>query len=207
MTHRNRPTLALLACLATTTLLTACTKSSPEAGQPNTAPPPASSSSATTSTGTPRGSTSSSLPATPTVPPTRPTTATGTSLAAGEAFVRYYVSLMNYASTTGDIAPMVSASDAGCHLCKAYSDYVHKVNAANGGLKGDYFERVNDVPDLFRGDSGRLGGYAAVTIGSYTSNDASGKPVTSAVRKYKREFTLSPQQGSWVMYEMKLVPQ
>jgi hypothetical protein len=73
-------------------------------------------------------------------------------------------------------------------------------------LSGDYIERVTDVPDLFRGDSGRLGGYAAVTIGAYTSKDSpSAKPVMSNVRNYKREFTLSPQQGSWVMYEMKLV--
>ncbi|MFD7160391.1 DUF6318 family protein [Kribbella sp. NPDC059898] len=187
-THRPGLTRALLACLAASTLLSACTN-----------------------TGTPSTTAVASSPAPSSVDPSsapqRPQAATGTSLPAGKAFVRYYVSVMNYASTTGDIAPMLSASDAGCQLCKAYSDYVHKVNAANGGLKGDYFERVTDVPDVFRGDSGRLGGYAAVTIGSYTSNDASGKPVTSAVRRYKREFTLSPQQGSWVMYEMKLVPQ
>lgn len=200
MTHRNRPTFALLACLAATTFLTACTTASPEAGRPNTAAP-------TTEATSAPASASSAPSASPSGPPQRPKAATGLSLSAGEAFVRYYVGLMNYASTTGDVTPMRSASDAGCHLCNAYSDYVHKVNAANGGLKGDYFERVTDVPDLFRGDSGRLGGYAAVTIGSYTSNDASGKPVTSEVRKYKREFTLSPSHGAWVMYEMKLVPQ
>jgi hypothetical protein len=129
-------------------------------------------------------------------------------LSAGEAFVRYYVDLLNYASTTGDTQPLLSASESGCRQCKVYADYVKAVNAANGGLKGDYFERVTDVPDLFRGDSGRLGGYAAVTIGAYTSKDSpSAKPVTSAAQKYRREFTLSPQQGSWVMYEMKLVRQ
>jgi hypothetical protein len=122
--------------------------------------------------------------------------------------VKYYVSLMNYASTTGDIGPMLAASDAGCRQCKVYSGYVKKVNAANGGLSGDYFERVTDVPDLFRADGGRLGGYAAVTIGAYTSKDSpSAKPVTSTVRKYKREFALLPRQGAWVMYEMELIPQ
>jgi hypothetical protein len=122
--------------------------------------------------------------------------------------VKYYVSLMNYASTTGDIQPMTSASEAGCRNCKVYAGYVERVNAANGGLSGDYFERVVDVPDLFRGDSGRVGGYAAVKIGVYTSKDSpSAKPVTSTERKYRREFTLSSQNGSWVMYEMKLVPQ
>jgi hypothetical protein len=122
--------------------------------------------------------------------------------------VRYYVELLNYASATGDTQPLLSASDSGCRQCKVYANYVGRVNAANGGLSGDYTERVKDVPDLFRGDSGRLGGYAAVTIGAYTSKDSpTAKPVTSTVRSYKREFTLSPQGGAWVMYEMELVEQ
>ncbi|WP_307863744.1 DUF6318 family protein [Kribbella aluminosa] len=202
MTHRNRPTQALLACLATTTLLAACTNGSPEAGQPNTAPP---STSSATSQAT---SSPSATSATPTGAPQRPKAATGLSLSAAESFVRYYVDLLNYASTTGDVAPMKSATSPACSQCKLYADYVSKVNAANGGLAGDYLERVNDVPDLFRGDGGRVGGYAAVTIGAYTSKDSpSAKPVTSTVRKYKREFTLSAVNGSWTMSAMSLVPQ
>ncbi|MET9314472.1 DUF6318 family protein [Kribbella sp. NPDC003505] len=201
MTHRNRPTIALLACLATATLLTSCTQESPEAGRPNTAPSSASTSEAAT-TAPPASST------TPTGVPQRPTAAAGLSLTAGEAFVRYYVSLMNYASTTGDIAPLMSVTTTNCKQCKGFADYVAKVNAANGGLTGDYLERVDDVPDLFRGEGGRLGGYAAVTIGAYTSKDSpSAKPVTSTVRKYRREFTLLAQQGSWVMAATSLVSQ
>jgi hypothetical protein len=157
---------------------------------------------------------STSAPATTTPPnaasgvPERPKAAMGVSLSAAESFVRYYVSLLNYASTTGDVAPMMSATAANCNQCKLYADYVAKVNAANGGLSGDYFERVDDVPDLFRGDGGRVGGYAAVTIGAYTSKDSpSAKPVTSTVRKYRREFTLLDKQGSWVMAAMRLAPQ
>jgi hypothetical protein len=115
---------------------------------------------------------------------------------------------MNYASATGDTPPLLSASDGGCRQCRVYADYVKKVNAANGGLSGDFSEHVDDIPDLFRGENGRLGGYAKVTIGAYTSKDSpTAKPVTSTLRKYKREFTLAPQQGAWVMYEMDLVPQ
>jgi hypothetical protein len=134
--------------------------------------------------------------------------AEGLTLSAGEAFVRYYVDLLNYASASGDTQPLLAASDDGCRQCRVYADYVKRINAANGGLSGDYVERVKDVPDLFRGKSGRLGGYAAVTIGGYTSKDSpSAKPVTSTAQSYKREFTLSPQEGAWVMYEMKLVEQ
>ncbi|MFC6161013.1 DUF6318 family protein [Kribbella jiaozuonensis] len=203
MTHRNTPTLKLLACLCAAALLTACSTGSPAAGRPNTAPP-----SATNSTSAPATTASPTSSATGSGVPQRPKTAAGVSLSAAESFVRYYVSLLNYASTTGDVAPMMSASAASCNQCKLYADYVAKVNAANGGLTGDYFERVDDVPDLFRGDGGRVGGYAAVTIGAYTSKDSpSAKPVTSTVRKYKREFTLLDQQGSWVMAAMRLTAQ
>lgn len=120
--------------------------------------------------------------------------------------MRYYVSLMNYASTTGDVAPMMSATTTACKQCKAYANYVAKVNAANGGLTGDYFERVNDVPDLFRGDGGPVGGYALVTIGTYTSKDSpSAKSVANTAQKYKRDFTLLNQRGSWTMAAMSLV--
>jgi hypothetical protein len=122
--------------------------------------------------------------------------------------VHYYVDLLNYASTTGDTEPLLTASDSGCRQCRAYADYVKRVNAANGGLSGDYFERVKDVPELFKGESGRLGGSAQVTIGGYTSKESpTAKPVTSTSESYKREFALAPRQGAWVMYEMKLVEQ
>lgn len=203
MTFRNRPTRALLACLGATILLTACGQGSPEAGHPNTAPPAASTAVSTPATTAPPNPSAIASGA-----PRRPPAAVGLSLSAAEGFVRYYVSLLNYASTTGDVTPMMSATATICNQCKLYADYVAKVNAANGGLVGDYFERVNDVPDLFRGDGGRVGGYAAVTIGAYTSKDSpSAKPVTSTVRKYKREFTLVDQQGSWVMAAMRLTPQ
>ncbi|WP_350278967.1 DUF6318 family protein [Kribbella sp. HUAS MG21] len=206
--HRHRAGVALLACLTTAASLTACGPGSPEAGQPNTAPPWKSISASTSASASPPGSASPPASAGPTTAPQRPNTAVGLSLSAGESFVRYYVNLMNYASTTGDIAPLMSVTATNCKQCKGFADYVAKVNAANGGLSGDYFERVDDVPDLFRGDGGRLGGYAAVTIGAYTSKDSpSAKPATSTVQKYKREFTLVAQKGSWAMAATALVSQ
>ncbi|WP_238177226.1 DUF6318 family protein [Kribbella sp. VKM Ac-2566] len=200
MTHRNRPTLALLACLAATALLASCTQASPEAGHPNTAPPAPSSGSS------PSGSSPAATSSTPAVPPSRPTAAVGLSLAAGEAFVRHYVDLMNYASQTGDGAPLLAESEAGCEGCKQYADFAAKINAANGGLSGDYFERVAEVTGLTRGkNSDRLFGTAAVTIGSYTTKDSpTAKPVTSKPRSYTEKVALSPSSGNWVMYEIKL---
>ena len=197
MTNRNRLTIITTgACLLGA--LTACTTPSPNAGHPETTPP-----------STPATTPTASTPPTPaTAPPTRPAAGTGLTLAAADSFVRYYVDLLNYASKTGDTQPLLSASESGCRQCKVYADYVTRVNAANGGLSGDYFERVKDIPELFRGDGGRVGGSALVTIGGYTSKESpSAKPVTSAAQSYKREFTLAPQQNEWVMYEMKLVRQ
>lgn len=207
VTTRNRQATALtLACLCAA-LLAGCSNKSPEAGRPNTAAPTSTSASAPSSSALP--SSSSSAPtAAPTSLPERPPAASGLTLSAAEAFVRYYVELLNYASATGDTSPMLSQADKGCGQCRIYANYVSKVNAANGGLSGDYLERVNDAPDLFRGESGRLGGFATVTIGSYTSKDSpSAKPVTSTVQSFRRKFTLAPQQGGWIMYEMELVRQ
>ncbi|HZX09009.1 DUF6318 family protein, partial [Kribbella sp.] len=206
VTHSNRPTQALLACLATTTLLTACTKGSPEAGQPNTAPPsPTSSTTSSSASPTTGPSATPSSSAAPTTPPARPTAAKGLTLAAAEKFVRYYSDLLNYASTTGDTGPMLGVSEKGCENCKSYAAFVAKANGANGLLQGDYLEKITDVPELYRGKSGRIGGSAMVSIGAYISREStSASPINLKAATYKREFSLSSQGGSWIMYEMKL---
>jgi hypothetical protein len=112
---------------------------------------------------------------------------------------------MNYASKTGDGAPLLAASEAGCEGCKQYADFTEKVNAANGGLSGDYFERVTEVSELVRGASGRIGGSAKVTVGTYTTKESpSAKPVTSKAGNYTEQFALAPNGGNWVMFEIKL---
>ncbi|WP_272954668.1 DUF6318 family protein [Kribbella sandramycini] len=188
--------------LTTTTALalTACGPGSPEAGRPNTAPPPSTPVTSPSSSATP-----SDLPS---GPPERPADAKGLSLAAAERFVRYYSSLLNYAADTGDTTPLLGASEAGCENCKAYAAAVQKSNAANGLLAGDYREKLTEVAELVRGEDGQLGGSARVTVGAYTTKEtATSKPFASKPATYTREFALSSQAGSWVMYEMKSVKQ
>ncbi|GAA3579412.1 hypothetical protein GCM10022235_56900 [Kribbella ginsengisoli] len=125
-------------------------------------------------------------------------------MAAAEAFVRYYSELMNYAAETGDPGPMLKASEAGCETCQTYADFVKVSNAANGLLTGDYREHLTKVSELSRGQSGHLGGSAVVTVGQYVSRQTrSASPFQSKAATYTREFALSPQDGNWVMYEMK----
>ncbi|WP_238159957.1 DUF6318 family protein [Kribbella pratensis] len=162
-----------------------------------------------TQTGSPTESTATPPPSTtPSGPPTRPANANGLTLAAAEQFVRYYNTLLNYAAETGDTGPLLGASEAGCENCKSYASFVAQANVANGLIKGDYREQITDVPELYRGDSGRVGGSALVTVGAYVSQKSkSAAPRNIPAAKYKREFALSPKAGSWVMYEMKLVKQ
>lgn len=198
MTTRNRRATALtLACLCAA-LLTACTQKSPEAGRPNTAPPPT----RTTMTEPTAAPSNSSAP--PTAAPERPGNADGLTLAAGEAFVRYYSDLMNYAADTGDAAPMLAVSDAGCEHCKLYAKFAKESNHANGLLTGDYREKVKEITQLTRAENGHLGGFAVITVGQFISRQSpSASPFNSKPRTYTREVALSPQDGRWVMFELR----
>jgi hypothetical protein len=210
VTHRNRPMPTLLVCLATTALLASCGKSSPEAGHPNTSPQistgttttPTNETSATSGPSNTVSTPSATLPA---APPERPKAAIGSSLAAGEAFVGYYVDLLNYSYGTGDSGPLLTASDKGCVGCKGVADYVKKINVKNGNLEGDYLDRLIDVKEIFRGSSGRLGGSATLKSGTFTERDSpSASPVPQGGDTGTMEFTLSPSGGNWVMYEMEI---
>lgn len=199
MTFRNKLTATITASLLTTALA-ACSNSSPEAGRPDATAPPTASSTPPATSSTPTAS--------PTAAPERPSSANGLTLAAAEEFVQYYSSLLNYASDTGDAVPLLGESDAGCENCKAYADFVKKSNAANGLLKGDYREKVDDVAELVRGATGRLGGSATVQVGQYVSRQTpSATPFTSKPAKYRREFALSAREQRWVMFEWKQVKQ
>lgn len=198
VTHRNRPAALLaLACLATP-LLTACSSPSPEAGHPDTAPP-----TPTSTTSQPTSPASTTGPGT--TPPARPAAAAGSTLAAGEAFIGYYVDLLNYAYTTGDPEPFLAESDKGCEGCQGLADYVRKINGKNGGLKGDYKNTLLDVKEISRGDAGRLGGSAAIKSGTYEERATPGaSPIPQTGRTGSMEFALSSSAGNWLMYEMQL---
>ena len=201
MTNRNRPLPLLLACLLATALTTACAPTSPEAGRPNTAPPTTAATAppSATATGSPTGK------PTPTAPPVRPSNAAGLTLSAGEAFISYYVSLLNYAYVTGDSQYLLNASDKGCIGCKGISDFVKSSNGQNGGLTGDYLDHLVSVDDIARGSNGRLGGSAEIRTGAYVEiSSPSAKPEPQTAGSAMMQFTLSSAGGNWVMYEMEI---
>ncbi|MFI5735255.1 DUF6318 family protein [Kribbella sp. NPDC051587] len=196
MTIRNKPAFLAAACLSAL-LLSACGPGSPEAGRPNTSPPPPATAPTT-------GSGSSSTPTTtPSGAPQRPAAANGLTLGAADAFYRYYIELENYAAATGDTSALLDESDAGCEGCKEYADFVAKVNAANGGISGDFRFKIKDVSQLARGSTGRVGGKAQLSVGRFTTKDTpTSKPIISEPTNYVDTIALSASGTNWVMYEM-----
>lgn len=204
MTNRNRPAAALLLTCLTTALLTACTQASPEAGRPNTAPP---TSFGTSSSALPTSSVTSTTTEDPkpSAPPTRPATATGLTLSAAEAFIGYYVSLQNYAYKTGESQYFLAESDKGCIGCKAIGDFVKFSNGSNGGLSGDYLDKLISVSQIARGNGGKANGSAQLRTGTYMEvATPSAKPVTRPESSAVMSFTLSTQGNNWVMYELEI---
>jgi hypothetical protein len=100
---------------------------------------------------------------------------------------------------------MLAESDRGCLGCKGIGDFVKISNGKNGGLSGDYLDRLDSVKEIVRGDAGRVGGSAKIQTGAYRerpspSASLMSRPPASATL----EFTLSPANGNWVMYEMEI---
>jgi hypothetical protein len=126
-------------------------------------------------------------------------------MAAAEAFVGYYISLQNYAYTTGDPQYMLAASDKGCLGCKGIGDFVKMSNGSNGGLSGDYLDRLDEVKEIVKAGSGRLAGTAEVSTGDYKERPSpSATPVSRSAGSATLAFTLSPAGNNWVMYEMEI---
>jgi hypothetical protein len=196
VTFRNRQAKAL-AYLCAATALAACSPN-PEAGRPNTTP------TAPTSI-SPSGQESAPPTSPPVAPPKRPASAEGSTLAAGEAFIGYYVDLINYSYETGDSEPLLSESDKGCVGCNALAEYLRRINGRNGGMQGDYKNTLLDVAEISRADGGRLAGAATIKSGDYVERLTPGaSPVPQEGRTGSMEFALASSSGGWVMFEMQL---
>jgi hypothetical protein len=193
VTGSNGLVVRVLISLTAAASVTACAASSPEAGRPNTAP--------ATSVTQPAAAVSSPLAS----PPERPEAAYGLTLAAAELFIRHYVDLMNYAAATGDTTAMRSVSAKGCVGCGKYYASVEQVNEQDGGLIGDYRERVVEVTELTRTGHEKVSAATNVTVGSYTARQSpSATPVVIKASPYTEEMVLAADGGNWQMFEMEL---
>lgn len=90
-------------------------------------------------TPSPLPSVTTSAPPTSTTPspPAMPTSATGRDTSAVKAFVRYWLSVFNYAANTGDTSTLIEISSPHCSSCKALIDGIAQTYAAGGHTFGD----------------------------------------------------------------------
>lgn len=86
---------------------------------------------------TPSPSTPSPSPSPSVSAPTLPAEAQGVSAKSAEAFVRYYVETINYASATGHTAQLQSASDERCVSCAAVQSAIETVYTTGSRLEGE----------------------------------------------------------------------
>jgi hypothetical protein len=118
---RTRAVLAALSCLSVL-VLGACSEDDPK---PRLAPAPSGSDS-------PKASASPSSVAEPTMP----TVASDDSEAGAEAFVRYWIEMVNYAQRTGDTSGFEELNDIRCAGCRGMVDAIDSAYSAGGHIEG-----------------------------------------------------------------------
>ena len=132
--------------LVASVVLAACTGDAPAAqpDPPEPSEPPTSQ--APTDDPTDEPTDEPTLP--PIAEPELPAAATKPTLKGAEAFVEYYVELMNYAKSTGDSSMLLTAS-RGCDGCNEYAELYTSTYARGGYYKGfDWRPTVRVVYDL-----------------------------------------------------------
>ncbi|GAA1926668.1 DUF6318 family protein [Nocardioides marmoribigeumensis] len=158
-------------------VLAACSDDPPAA-----APPPSASSSPTSS-------------AAPSGPPTLPAAAKGTTPAAAKAFVRYYVSLINYTSDNLDSAEMARRSEAQCKTCRLIFRIVRNMNEAGRRYEGGHW--VIDSMEELPSAAGHRQVRALINVDDLQVVFPSGKRKNVRANRTSYTFDLVLRGGSW----------
>ena len=78
--------------------------------------------------------------------------------AGAEAFVRYFIEVLNYAQRTGDTARLQRVSAPRCAACEGYAEEIDKTYAAGGHVKGGVLT-IGDLRELPRDYGADWGAY------------------------------------------------
>ncbi len=127
----SRAVVAAASVVAAAAALAACSGDGPAPAPPTAATSP-SISAPSTSTGAP----------TPAIPEL-PEAAQVGDAAGAEAFVRYWVEVLNYAYVSGDTEPLDMISEAGCATCTSLMDVVEKRRRENVRLEGGFMSVIS----------------------------------------------------------------
>jgi hypothetical protein len=135
-------------------------------------------------------------------PPAMPAAAKGKGRPAAKAFVRYYIDLINYAGTTGDVADMQRVSQPGCVSCRRLIELFSRTYD-----RGGYFHtrgwRVNNI---FVAESAQPGVWIAATevrtskVRWKTASASPEKSVSGEVIAYRIE--IQSKNRHWLVKEL-----
>jgi hypothetical protein len=174
-----RPVVGALALLLA---LTAC------GGDPKADPSPTPSAPVTTPVST--------TPAAPVMPEA----AKANTKAGAIAFVRYYVAVQNYASTSGDTTALKSVASPACESCGTIADLIDKTYRRGGHIEGQGWTVLDARPARINTGQANLE-YVDVALridaqAIYASPSASPSTFTGNPRRLMT-FGLSRGEGGW----------
>lgn len=184
---RTRVTGLLLASALTGAGVTSCSDET----DPRTAP--TSTATSTAPTTPPPTSDSTPDPKEP-VEPKLPAAAKAPTRAGAEAFVRYYIKLLNYASQTGGTQGLTGTADE-CIGCRKYEHLFSRTYENGGSFVGNLWR-----PFGFTVARGPDGFFVLTQVkaeaGKFTPN-AGARPRPLEADTYSLRFTLTRSGGSW----------
>ncbi len=135
----------------------------------------------------------------PIAEPKLPISATKPTRQGAEAFVEYYVELLNYARVTGDITPLRSAT-RNCHGCSLFADLYKRTYQRGGSFRGLDWNFRSLVTYDVRDDYYTLATIKA-SAGTYFER-ADVEPEKFLETEYSYRFVSTLTGASWVMTGM-----
>lgn len=114
----------------------------------------------------------SATTATPTAsPPSMPAQAKEDSPEGAAAFVKHYINVFNYASSTGDVEELSRLSSPECEGCQSYIKLYRDTYAAGGYFRGSDW-KLDDLKVDFGGDESYVDTHVTAPTGTYRKSAA-----------------------------------
>lgn len=130
--------------------------------------------------------------------PSLPVEAREQTEAGAEAFVRYYVELMNYGQASGDASPLEAVSAQECGACSGFISTVDDVYVDGGAVEGGEFviRELSPLPLDYGADYAT---YAVIDVAPQTILDAGGQATASDAYEYRIGLYPSWVDDAWEM--------
>jgi hypothetical protein len=129
--------------------------------------------------------------------PTPPSPSVSPGEAPERTFVRHYIDLLNYAESTGDVAPMLEVSAPGCKSCKGAADVIKKVYEAGGHYEGDHVQKIEWI------EAGGKSALVGTKFGDYRVVPSPGaEPKAYKADKSVYDFRLQKKGDEWLVAEI-----